>query len=128
MSTRPTITAAIIALNEAQNLAELLPRLAWADEIVVVDGGSADGTAAVARSHGCRVALRPFDSFAEQRNQALELATGDWILSIDADERPTPRLAREIRKRIAPSRYAARCGFSAGRAPAGTAGSTKCCK
>lgn len=107
MSTRPTITAAIIALNEAQNLAELLPRLAWVDEIVVVDGGSADGTAAIARSHGCLAALRPFDGFAEQRNQALKLATGDWILSIDADERPTPRLAAEIRKRIASNRHAA---------------------
>ena len=96
MSTRPTITAAIIALNEAQNLAELLPRLAWVNEIVVVDGGSADGTAAIARSHGCLAALRPFDGFAEQRNQALKLATGDWILSIDADERPTPRLAAEV--------------------------------
>ncbi len=95
-----TITAAIIAQNEADNLAELLPRLDWVDQIVVVDGGSDDATGRIARSFGCCVAARPFDTFAKQRNHALELATGDWVLSIDADERPTPRLVDEIRGRI----------------------------
>jgi len=106
MSDRPTITAAIIAQDEARNLAELLPRLAWADEMLVVDGGSADGTGEVARSHGARVSVRPFDTFARQRNHALALAGGDWVLSIDADERPTPPLAAEIRRQIASTRHA----------------------
>jgi glycosyltransferase involved in cell wall biosynthesis len=107
MSQPPTITAAIIALDESENLAKLLPALGWADEIVLVDGGSADATAAVARSHGCRVSVRPFDTFARQRNHALDLASGDWVLSIDADERPTPRLVAEIRRATRNTRYAA---------------------
>lgn len=101
MKRRPTISAAIIALNEAKNLSELLPQLDWTDEIVVVvDGRSRDETARVAERHGCRVACRRFDDFASQRNLALRLATGDWIFSIDADERPSPALPGEIRRRV----------------------------
>jgi len=107
MSGRPTITAAIIALNEAGNLAELLPRLDWVDEVVVVDGGSRDRTREVARAHGCRVLVRELESFAAQRNYALALARSPWVLSIDADERPTPRLVEEIGRRIGGDRYAA---------------------
>jgi glycosyltransferase involved in cell wall biosynthesis len=92
------LTAAIIVQEEERNLAELLPRLDGVDEIVVVDGGSTDRTVQIARDHGCRVAVRPLDNFANQRNYACRLATGDWILSIDADERPTPRLLSEIRR------------------------------
>ncbi len=101
----PTITAAIITLNEEQMLPGLLASLAWVDEIVVVDGGSQDKTVDFARAAGCRVLEHPFDTYARQRNRALDLARGDWILSIDADERPTPQLVDEIRRKIA----AARC-------------------
>ncbi|HUT13304.1 MAG TPA: glycosyltransferase family 2 protein [Thermoguttaceae bacterium] len=104
MNGRPSITAAIIALDEERNLAELLPRLDWVDEIVVIDGGSRDDTVRVARSYGCRVESRRLDTFAEQRNFALRRARGDWVFSIDADEGPTPRLAAEIRRRIASDR------------------------
>jgi glycosyltransferase involved in cell wall biosynthesis len=100
MADRPTITAAIIALDEQQNLAELLPRLDWVDEIVVVDGGSRDDTVGLARTLGCRVSSHPMDDFAAQRNRALRLATGDWVLSIDADERPCPGLPAEIHRRL----------------------------
>lgn len=103
MSRRPTITAAVITLDEERNLAGLLRALNWTDQIVVVDGGSRDATLPIARRHGCRIASRRFDTFARQRNHALRLATGDWVLSIDADERPTPRLVAEIRRRIVQS-------------------------
>jgi len=104
---RPTLTAAIVALNEERNLPGLLGSLACVDEIVLVDGGSRDATVRIARDGGCRVATVPFDTFARQRNRAIELARGDWVLSIDADERVTPALATEIRERIARGRAAA---------------------
>ena len=107
MIRNPTISAAIITLNEERRLPSLLAALNWADQVVIVDGGSTDDTVAIARRHGCRLAVHPFDSFARQRNRAIEMATGDWLLSIDADERPTKRLAAEIRTRIAQSRHAA---------------------
>lgn len=102
-----SITAAIIALNEERNLAELLPSLGWADEIAVVDGGSTDNTISVARSFGCRVLSRPFCNFATQRNAAIDLASGQWIFSVDADERPTAALGPEIRRRIHDRRFSA---------------------
>ncbi len=104
---RPTITVAIITLDEEPNLEALLPRLGWADEVLVVDGGSSDATVAVAHRHGCRVAQRRFDSFARQRNHAISLASCDWILSLDADETPSPMLAAEIVERVRSNRHAA---------------------
>lgn len=105
MTRRATITAAIIALDEERNLAELLPLLEWTDEIVVVDGGSRDATAEVAEGHGCDVIRHRFDTFAAQRNRALNLARADWVLSIDADERPTPALVAEIQEQTARTRH-----------------------
>ncbi len=90
------ISAAIITLNESRVIAPLLQALSWADDIVVVDGGSDDATVEIARRHGARVVSHPFDNFAQQRNRAIDLARGEWVLSIDADECPTPRLVDEI--------------------------------
>ncbi len=104
---RPSITAAVITLNEERNLRALLPRLAWVYEVLVLDGGSSDATVAIARRHGCRVVERRFDSFARQRNHAISLASCDWILSLDADETPSPRLAAEIIERVCSPRHAA---------------------
>lgn len=107
MTQSPSISVALITKNEAENLRELLPQLDWADQVVVVDSGSSDGTAEVADAHGCSVATHPFDNFARQRNRAIDLARGDWILSLDADERPTPRLVREIAQAVRQNRCAA---------------------
>lgn len=102
-----TVTVALITKNEAVNLRELLPQLGWADQIVVVDSGSTDDTLNVARSCGCHIAVHPFDTFAQQRNRALDLSRGTWVLSLDADERPTPRLVSEIRRAVERDRHAA---------------------
>lgn len=100
MSGRPTLGAAIIAKDEQRKLPGLLALLNGLDEVLLVDGGSRDFTADVARRHGCRVYHRAFDNFAAQRNFALDLMRTQWVLSIDADERPTPALMDEIRRRL----------------------------
>ncbi len=98
--TSPRLTAIVLVLNEADNLRALLPQLSWADETLVIDGGSTDESVAIAQSLGARTIRRPFDDFASQRNAALAEARGEWALYIDADERPSSRLADEIRRRI----------------------------
>lgn len=97
------ITAAVIAQNEERHIAACLRALAWADELLVLDGGSTDGTVAISRAAGARVESRPFDDFGHQRNAAIGLARGDWLLFVDADERVSSGLAAEVRA-------AARCG------------------
>jgi glycosyltransferase involved in cell wall biosynthesis len=98
----PRITVLVVARDEAHNLADCLAAARWADErVVVVDAASRDATLEIARREADLVAVRPFDDFASQRNAALSMSTGDWILSVDADERITPGLAGEIRRAIA---------------------------
>jgi glycosyltransferase involved in cell wall biosynthesis len=101
MSSKIQLSAAVIALNEAHQLPDLLKSLAWVDEIVVVDGGSRDATAEIARAAGARCVVRPFDNYAAQRNFAADLARGHWVLAIDADERPAPGFAEEVQRRMA---------------------------
>lgn len=98
----PRLTVLVVARNEEQNLVSCLAAAAFADEkIVVVDAASTDATLEIARRYADHVVVRKFDSFAQQRNAGLGLATGEWILSVDADERITPGLAAEIRGLIA---------------------------
>ena len=94
-----TISALILARDEADNLPGCLQSLAWVDEIVVVvDSASRDRTRAVAEAAGCALIVRAFDDFACQRNAALERAPGDWVFAVDADERAHEPLAAEIRR------------------------------
>jgi glycosyltransferase involved in cell wall biosynthesis len=97
----PHLSVLIVARNEAHNLADCLASVSWADEtVVVVDPASRDSTLEIAQRHADVVAVRAFDDFASQRNTALALASGEWVLSIDADERATEALAAEIRRVI----------------------------
>ncbi|MBI3050317.1 MAG: glycosyltransferase family 2 protein [Acidobacteria bacterium] len=97
----PTISVTIITLNEAEHIAAAIDSAAWADEILVVDGGSTDGTVDLARAKGAVVLCREWSGYVDQKNYAAELAANDWIFSLDADERITPALAAEIRALLA---------------------------
>jgi glycosyltransferase involved in cell wall biosynthesis len=93
------ISAVLITKNEEAALPACLESLRWADEIVVLDTASADRTRDIARAAGAKVIDSPdWPGFGPQKNRALGHATGDWVLSIDADERVTPELAAEIRR------------------------------
>ena len=97
----PRISALVVARNEAANLPGCLASVAFAHErVVVVDPSSEDGTLEVARRLADVVIVRAFDDFASQRNAGRAAASGDWLLSIDADERATPELADEIRRAV----------------------------
>jgi glycosyltransferase involved in cell wall biosynthesis len=97
----PTLSAIVITRNEARNIEDCLDALAFCDERIVVDSGSDDDTVRKAEAKGARVVSREWKGFGAQKNFALSLATGDWVLSIDADERVTPALAAEIRAAVA---------------------------
>ncbi|MBI4266351.1 MAG: glycosyltransferase family 2 protein [Acidobacteria bacterium] len=92
----PKLSVTIITLDEADHIAAALESAAWADEIVVVDSGSRDGTPDLARAKGARVVTRDWPGYVDQKNYAAEIASHDWILSLDADERIPPALAAEI--------------------------------
>jgi glycosyltransferase involved in cell wall biosynthesis len=86
----------LITLNEEDRIREALASVAWADEIVVVDAGSEDKTVAIAREFTDHVMVHPWRGFAAQKNFGIERASGDWILSLDADEQVEPALREEI--------------------------------
>jgi glycosyltransferase involved in cell wall biosynthesis len=98
----PRVSILIVAKDEENNLAECLRATSWAFErVVVVDAASRDATVEIAEREADVILVRAFDDFGSQRNAGLSLATGDWVLSVDADERVSPELAGEIRRRIA---------------------------
>jgi glycosyltransferase involved in cell wall biosynthesis len=98
------ISAVIIAYNEERNLERCLSSLTWADEIVVVDGGSKDKTLEICErkdapwSDRIKVFKRPWDGFRNQRNFSIQQASYDWVLVVDADEKCTPELAAKTRE------------------------------
>ncbi len=94
------ISACIITFNEEHNIGECLESLAWADEIIVIDSGSTDKTEEICRKNGVRFYVHPFTGFRDQKNRALEKASNDWIISLDADERVTAGLKEEIINRL----------------------------
>jgi hypothetical protein len=97
----PRITCTVVCQDEATQIARCLASVAWCDEIVVVDGGSRDATPAIAREHAARVLHNPWPGYRAQKQFALEAATGEWVLNLDADERVSDELAHEIRRAVA---------------------------
>jgi glycosyltransferase involved in cell wall biosynthesis len=89
----PAISVTVITFNAAAQLEPAIESVAWADEIIVVDSGSTDGTLDLARRLATRVEMRQWPGYAAQKNHAASLAANEWILSIDADERVSPGLA-----------------------------------
>jgi glycosyltransferase involved in cell wall biosynthesis len=97
----PPLTVTIITLNEAAHIGAAVDSASFADEILVVDSGSGDGTTDIARGRGARVLTRAWTGYVDQKNYAAGQASHDWILSLDADERIPAPLAGEIRGLLA---------------------------
>lgn len=119
LSRRVPLSAVLITRNAASQLAPCLDSLAFCDEIVVVDSGSADGTVDLARGRGARVIEEPWRGFGPQKQFAVEQATHDWVLCLDADERVSPALAQSIEAALADPSHGAyrfpRCNRFMGR-------------
>ncbi len=94
------LSAVLIACNEEKKIQACLDALQFADEVIVVDSGSHDRTPEIARKAGARVFTRLLDNFAAQRNYAMSLAEGEWVLFVDADERVTLELRVQIEKTV----------------------------
>jgi glycosyltransferase involved in cell wall biosynthesis len=93
---RVPVTVVMPTLDEAHQIADTLASLEWADEVLVVDGGSADGTVRLAAEHGATVLHLEGATIAAQRNLGIESARNEWILALDADERPSEELISEL--------------------------------
>jgi glycosyltransferase involved in cell wall biosynthesis len=97
----PKLSVTVITKNEAADIGGALESVTWADELIVVDSGSTDETAAIARRYTDRVIVRDWPGYVAQKNYAASIARHDWLFSLDADERVTPDLAREIQGLVA---------------------------
>jgi glycosyltransferase involved in cell wall biosynthesis len=96
------VSVIVLTLNEEPNIRRCLASVGWADQVVVVDAGSADGTVPLARQAGAEVVEQPWLGFSAQREYAmrLPLIRNDWVLYVDADEWASPQLAAEICARL----------------------------
>ena len=94
------ITAYIIAYNQAGKIADAVNSVRWADEVLLVDSHSTDGTDRIAADLGARVIHVPFEGFGKLRNDAINACTGEWIFSLDSDERCTPEARDEMLRTI----------------------------
>jgi len=94
------ISVYIIAFNEEEKIKDALKSVEWADEIIVADSFSTDGTVEIAEALGARVVQIPFNGFGNLRNHAIAACSHDWIFSLDSDERCTPGAKQEILKII----------------------------
>jgi glycosyltransferase involved in cell wall biosynthesis len=90
------VSATVITLNEEENIEAALRSLMWAQEIIVVDSGSTDSTVPICRGFTDKLYQRPWTGYVDQKNFAVEKASNDWILSLDADERVSAELREEV--------------------------------
>jgi glycosyltransferase involved in cell wall biosynthesis len=90
------LSVTVITRNEEAQIGECMESVRWADEIVIVDTGSTDRTLEICSKYTSHVYSRPWEGYAPAKNAAIELATGDWILSLDADESASDGLHAEI--------------------------------
>jgi glycosyltransferase involved in cell wall biosynthesis len=97
----PPISVTLITLNERDNIARAIESVKWADEIIVVDSGSTDGTVEIAQKLGARVIHNPWPGYGKQKNFAQKATTHDWVLNIDGDEMVPEGLKQEIFQALA---------------------------
>ena len=95
-ASKTQLSVYVIAYNEADKIAAALNSVAWADELLVLDSNSTDGTVQIAEEKGATVKQIPFTSFGKLRNDAIAACSHDWVFSLDADERCTPEAHSEI--------------------------------
>ena len=100
----PRVSGVVTTLDNGATLDACLASLAWYDERVVLDSGSTDATLAIAARHGARIAQQPFAGYGPQKQAALDLASGDWILLLDADEHLTAAGRAAIQRELAAPR------------------------
>jgi glycosyltransferase involved in cell wall biosynthesis len=101
---QPPLSAVVTTLDNAGTLDACLASLAFCDEIVVLDSGSTDATREIAGRHGARVCVEPFKGYGPQKQSAVDKATHDWVLLLDADEFLAPGAAEVIRTELAAPR------------------------
>jgi glycosyltransferase involved in cell wall biosynthesis len=92
------ISVVVITKNEEHNIADCLESVSWANEIVIVDDNSADRTVELAKIYTDKIFSRKMDIEGRHRNYAYSMASNNWVLSLDADERVAPELAEELRR------------------------------
>lgn len=97
---RIRLSAAVITKDEEDKIGDCLDSLSFTDEIVVVDSGSTDRTVEIARAKGAKVVHNDWEGHIQQKNFAIVQTRGEWVLSVDADERVSARLRAEILKKL----------------------------
>jgi glycosyltransferase involved in cell wall biosynthesis len=106
MAKLPSLSVIIISKNESANIEACLDSVAFAEELIVLDSGSSDDTVRLARAKGAKVhVMQDWPGFGPQKNRALALASCEWVLSIDADERVGHDLVKEIQNVIAGAKH-----------------------
>ncbi len=97
----PKVSAVVIAYNDEPNMHACLQSLNWADELIVVDSFSTDGTTRISQEYTDKVYQHEFHGFGRLRNEAMARATHDWVFSLDTDERANEAIRDEIRQKLA---------------------------